>query len=81
MATKKKATTKGVTTGSMRNLKLPNDITEIKRPLKLSLSPTPILCNSFLTPPLLNSSRLPITVPIMLEKSLEDIISEFYEKF
>ena len=55
-----------------------NDITEIKRPSpKPSLIPTPILRSSFQTTPLLNSSRL----PIMLEKSFEDIISEFNEKF
>ena len=38
---------------------------------------TPILHNSFKTTPLLNSSSL----PIILEKSFEDIISEFKEKF
>ena len=59
-------------------MKPANDITEIKRPSpKPSLIPTPILRNSFQTTPLLNSSRL----PIMLEKSFEDIISEFNEKF
>ena len=62
----------------MHKMKPANDITEIKRPSpKPSVIPTPILCNSFQTPPLLNSSRL----PIMLEKSFEDIISEFNEKF
>ena len=59
-------------------MKPANDITEIKRPSpKPSLISTPILRNSFQTTPLLNSSRL----PIMLEKSFEDIISEFKEKF
>ena len=78
MATKRKATTKEVTTRSMRKMKLANDITKIKRPSpKPSLIPTPILRNSFQTTPLSNSSRL----PIMLEKSFEDIISEFNEKF
>ena len=38
---------------------------------------TPILRNSFQTTSLLSSSRL----PIMLEKSFENIISEFNEKF
>ena len=78
MATKRKTTTKGVAARSMRTMKPANDITEIKRPSpKSSLIPTPILRNSFQTTPLLNSSR----IPIMLEKSLEDIISEFNEKF
>ena len=78
MATKRKTTAKGVATRSMRTMKPANDITEIKRPSpKPSLIPTPILRNSFQTTPLLNSSR----IPIMLEKSLEDIISEFNEKF
>ena len=78
MATKRKATTKEVTTRSMRKMKLANYITKIKRPSpKPSLIPTPILRNSFQTTPLLNSSR----IPIKLEKSLEDIISEFNEKF
>ena len=36
-----------------------------------------MLRNSFQTTPLLSSSRL----PIMLEKSFDDIISEFNEKF
>ena len=76
MATKRK-TTKGVTTTSMHKIKPTNDITDIKRPPKPSLIPIPILCNSFQTTPLLNSSRL----LIMLEKSFEDIISEFKEKF
>ena len=59
-------------------MKPANDIAEIKRPSpKPSLIPTPILRNFFQTTPLLNSSRL----PIMLEKSFEDIISEFNEKF
>ena len=44
---------------------------------KPSLIPTPILRNSFQTTPLLDSSRL----SIMLEKSFEDIISEFNDKF
>ena len=62
----------------MRKMKLTNDITKIKRPSpKPSLIPTPILRNSFQTTPLLNSSRL----PLMLEKSFEEIISEFNEKF
>ena len=65
MATKRKTTTKGVAARSMRTFPKP------------SLIPTLILRNSFHTTPLLNSSRL----PIMLEKSLEDIISEFNEKF
>ena len=78
MASKRKATTKGVATRSMRTMKPANDIAEIKRPSpKPSLIPTPILRNFFQTTPLLNSSRL----PIMLEKSFEDIISEFNEKF
>ena len=78
MATKRKTTTKGVTTRSMRKMKPANDITEIKNPFpEPSLIPTPILRNSFQTTPLSNSSRL----PIMLEKSFEDIISEFNEKF
>ena len=78
MATKRKATTKEVTTRSMRKMKLANDITKIKRPSpKPSLIPTPILRNSFQTTPLLNSSRL----SLMLEKSFEEIISEFNEKF
>ena len=76
MATKRK-TTKGVTTTSMHKIKPTNDITDIKRPPKPSLIPIPILCNSFQTTPLLNSSRL----LIMLEKSFEDIISEFNNKF
>ena len=59
-------------------MKRANDITETKRPSpKPSLIPAPILCNSFQTTPLLNSSGL----PIMLEKSFEDIISEFNKKF
>ena len=65
MATKRKTTTKGVAARSMRTFPKP------------SLIPTLILRNSFNTTPVLNSSRL----PIMLEKSLEDIISEFHEKF
>ena len=78
MATKRKATTKGVTTRSMSKMKPANDITEIKSPSpKPSLIPTTIWRNSFQTTPLLNSSRL----LIMLEKSLEDMISEFNEKF
>ena len=78
MATKRKTAIKVVTTRSMRTMKPANDITEIKRPSpKPSLISTPILRNSFQTTPLLNSSRL----PIMLEKSLEDIISEFNGKF
>ena len=78
MATKRKATTKGVTTRSMRTMKPANDIIEIKIPSpKPSPIPTPILRNSFQTTPLLNSSRL----LIMLEKSFEEIISEFNEKF
>ena len=41
MATKRKTTTKGVTTRSMRKMKPANDITEIKRPSpKPSLTPT-----------------------------------------
>ena len=59
-------------------MKLTNDITEIKRPsTKPSLIPTPMLSISFQATPLFNSSRL----PIMLEKSFEDIISEFNKKF
>ena len=78
MATKRKTTTKGVAARSMRTMKPANGITEIERPSpKPSLIPTPILRNSFQTTPLSNSSRL----PIMLEKSFEDIISEFNEKF
>ena len=78
MATKRKTTTKGVAARSMRTMKPANGITELERPFpKPSLIPTPILRNSFHTTPLLNSSRL----PIMLEKSLEDITSEFNEKF
>ena len=78
MATKRKITTKGVTTRSMRKMKPANDITEIKRPSPEPwLIPTPILRNSFQTTPLLNSSRL----PMMLEKSFEDIISDFNKKF
>ena len=47
MATKRKTTTKGVTTSSMSTMKPANDITEIKRPSpKPSLIPTPILRNS-----------------------------------
>ena len=62
----------------MHKMKPAEDITEIKRSSpKPSLIPTQILCNSFQTTPLLNSSRL----PIMLEKSFKDIISEFNEKF
>ena len=62
----------------MRKMKPANDITDIKNPFpEPSLIPTPILRNSFQTTPLSNSSRL----PIMLEKSFEDIISEFNEKF
>ena len=76
MTTKRK-TTKGVTTTSMCKIKPTNDITYIKRPPKPSRIPIPILCNSFQTTPLLNSSRL----LIMLEKSFEDIISEFNNKF
>ena len=73
MATKRKTTTKGVTTRSMSKMKPANDITKkIKIPYpKPSLIPTPILRNSFQTTPLLDSSRL----SIMLEKSFEDIIS------
>ena len=78
MTTKRKTAIKVVTTRSMRTMKPASDITEIKRPSpKPSLISTPILRNSFQTTPLLNSSRL----PIMLEKSFEDIISEFNEKF
>ena len=78
MATKRKTTSKGVANRSMCTMKPANDIIEIKRPSpKPSLIPTPILHNSFQTTLLLNSSR----IPIMLEKSLEDIISEFNEKF
>ena len=78
MVTQRKTTTKGVTTRSMRKMKPANDIMEIKRTSpKPSLIPTPILRDSFQATPLLNSSRL----PIMLEKSFEDIISEFNEKF
>ena len=59
-------------------MKPTNDITEIKRPsTKPSLIPTPMLSISFQATPLFNSSRL----PIMLEKSFEDIISEFNKKF
>ena len=57
-----------------------NDITEIKRPSpkpSIILSNSAQVHNSFQTTPLLNSSRL----PIMLEKSFQDIISEFNEKF
>ena len=61
----------------MCKIKPTNDITDIKRPPKPSRIPIPILCNSFQTTPLLNSSRL----LIMLEKSFEDIISEFNNKF
>ena len=62
----------------MRKMKPTNDITEIKRPsTKPSLIPTPMLSISFQATPLFNSSRL----PIMLEKSFEDIISEFNKKF
>ena len=62
----------------MHKMKPAKDITEIKRSSpKPSLISTLILCNSFQTTPLLNSSRL----PIMLEKSFKDIISEFNEKF
>ena len=78
MATKRKTTTKEVATKSMRTMKPANDIIKMKIPSpKPSLIPTPILHNSFKTTPLLNSSRL----PIILEKSFEDIISEFNEKF
>ena len=77
MATKKKTTIKGVTTNSIRTMKPANDITEIEKPPKLSLIPTPILHNSFQITPLLNSSSL----PIMLEKSFEDIISQFKKSF
>ena len=78
MATKRKTTTKGVTTRSMRKMKPANYITEIKNPFpEPSLIPTPILRNSFQTTPLSNSSRL----PMMLEKSFEDIISDFNKKF
>ena len=50
MATKRKTTTKGVTTRSMRKMKPANDIIEIKRSSpKPSLMPTPILRNSFQT--------------------------------
>ena len=62
----------------MRTMQPANDIIKMKSPSpKPSLIPTPILHNSFNTTPLLNSSRL----PIILEKSFEDIISEFNEKF
>ena len=62
----------------MRKMKPANDITGIKRPSpKPSLIATLILRNSFQTAPLLKSSRL----PIMLEKSFKDIISEFNRKF
>ena len=78
MATKRKTTTKEVATKSMRTMNPANDIIKMKSPSpKPSLIPTPILHNSFKTTPLLNSSRL----PIILEKSFEDIISEFNEKF
>ena len=78
MANKRKTTTKAVTNRSMRKIKPANDITEIKRPSpEPSLIPIPMLRNSFQTTPPLNSSRL----PIMLENSFEDIISEFNEKF
>ena len=78
MATKRKTTTKEVATKSMRTMQPANDIIKMKSPSpKPSLIPTPILHNSFNTTPLLNSSRL----PIILEKSFEDIISEFNEKF
>ena len=77
-ATKRKTTTKGVTTWSMRKVKPANDITEIKRPSPEPwLIPTLITRSSFQTTPLLNSSRL----PMMLEKSFEDIISDFNKKF
>ena len=73
MANKRKTTTKAVTNRSMRKIKPANDITEIKRPSpEPSLIPIPMLRNSFQTTPPLNSSRL----PIMLENSFEDIISE-----
>ena len=62
----------------MRTMQPANDIIKMKSSSpKPSLIPTPILHNSFNTTPLLNSSRL----PIILEKSFEDIISEFNEKF
>ena len=62
----------------MRTMQPANDIIKMKSPSpKPSLIPTPILHNSFNTTPLLNSSSL----PIILEKSFEDIISEFNEKF
>ena len=78
MTTKRKTTTKEVATKSMRTMKPANDIIKMKSPSpKPSLILTPILHNSFKTTPLLNSSRL----PIILEKSFEDIISEFNEKF
>ena len=78
MVTQRKATTKGVTTRSMRKMKPANDITKIKKTSpKPSLIPTPVLRDSLQTTPPLNSSRF----PIMLEKSFEDIISEFNEKF
>ena len=78
MTTKRKTTTKEVATKSMRTMQPANDIIKMKSPSpKPSLIPTPILHNSFNTTPLLNSSRL----PIILEKSFEDIISEFNEKF
>ena len=58
-------------------MKPANNITEINRPSPTpSHIPTRILRNSFQTTPLLNSSR----PPAMLEKSFEDIISEFNEK-
>ena len=78
MTTKRKTTTKEVATKSMRTMQPANDIIKMKSSSpKPSLIPTPILHNSFNTTPLLNSSRL----PIILEKSFEDIISEFNEKF
>ena len=77
MATEIKTTTKGVTTRSVRKMKPFNDITEIKIPSKPLLISTPLLRNSFQTTPLLN----PLRLPIMLEKSFEDIISEFNKKF
>ena len=78
MVVKSKTTTKRVTTSIMRKMKPANDITGIKRPSpKPSLIATLILRNCFQTAPLLKSSRL----PIMLEKSFKDIISEFNKKF
>ena len=65
MATKRKTTTKGVATRSIRTMKPANDITEMKR--SFPKPSTPILRNSFQTTPLMNSSRLhqrQITIPM-----------------